>query len=428
MADFDAIVVGAGCAGSVAAVKLARAGKSVLLIDRAGEPGSKNMTGGRIYAHALAKVLPDFADEAPLERKITRERVSFLTDADNTTLEFASPSLGLPENASYAVLRAPFDAWLADQAEQAGAECVFGITVEDLVMDGGRVCGVRAGDDEITAEVTILADGANSLLSERAGLAKRPLPHQMAVSAKEVIELPEGVISDRFQVPEGEGCAWLFVGAATQGHAGGGFLYTNRTSVSIGVVATLSDLCGSSTPVYKMLDAFKEHPAVAPVLAGGKLVEYSAHMVPEGGLAMVPKLACDGCLLAGDAAMLCVNLGYQVRGMDYAMASGAAAAQAAVAAIDAGDTSEQGLAGYREALEDCFVLQDLRDHAGLPAFLEQTPRLYGEYPAMAAEVMRGMFAVDGSPVGRLRDKVRPAVRRVGLRNILKDVRRGVKAL
>ena len=100
MADFDAVVVGAGCAGSVAAYQLASAGKSVLLIERGADAGAKNMTGGRIYTHSLEAVFPDFAEEAPLERKITTERISFITEDENTTMEFASPRLGRPENAS----------------------------------------------------------------------------------------------------------------------------------------------------------------------------------------------------------------------------------------------------------------------------------------------------------------------------------------
>ena len=94
-----------------------------------------------------------------------------ITENENTTIEFASPELGRPENSSYSVLRGPFDRWLAAKAEEAGAECIFGITVEDLVWEDDRIAGVRAGEDEITAEVTILADGVNSLLTEQAKLA-----------------------------------------------------------------------------------------------------------------------------------------------------------------------------------------------------------------------------------------------------------------
>ena len=428
MADFDVIVVGAGCAGSAAACVLAREGKGVLLVERGTDAGSKNMTGGRIYTHALRDVIPDFEDDAPLERRITCERISLMTEDAATTVEYASPALGAPENASYAVLRGPFDSWLASKAEQAGAECVFGITVDGLVKDGARIAGIRANGDEITADITILADGANSLLVEEAGLGKRPLPHQMAVSAKETIALPPETIDDRFRAAPGEGTAWLFAGSPTGGHVGGGFLYTNRDSVSIGLVATLSDLCTSTVALPDLLERFKQHPAVEPVLRGGKLVEYSGHMVPEGGLAMVPELTGDGCLVAGDAAMLCVNLGYQVRGMDYALASGRMAAEAALEALEAGDTSAAGLQGYRSRLEQSFVLQDMRAYRDFPAFMEKTTRIFDTYPAMASDMMQSLFKVAGAPVRPLRKKMMEPLRRVGLMTVLGDVRKGMKAL
>lgn len=427
-ADFDAIVVGAGCAGSIAAYVLANEGKSVLLVERGEDAGSKNMTGGRLYTHALREVFPRFEDEAPLERKITSESISFITDDENTTASFSSPRLGDAACSSYAVLRGPFDRWLASKAEGAGAECVFGIAVEDLVWDNDRIVGIVAGEDAITAEVVILADGVNSLLTERAKLASRPRPHQLAVGVKETIALPERVVGDRFRVSDGEGAAWLFAGAATQGHVGGGFLYTNHESISIGLVATLSDLCTSSVPVYQMMEDFKAHPAIAPLLRDGTLLEYSGHLIPEGGLAMVPKLFRDGCLVAGDAAMLCINLGYQVRGMDYAIASGRLAAQTALEALDADDVSAERLSTYRARLTESFVLKDMQAYSDFPAFMEETPRMFKGYPEMAADIMRGLFTVDGSPVQPMKRAVMEPVKRVGMLALLKDARRGMKAL
>ena len=428
MADFDAVVVGAGCAGSVAAYVLAREGKSVLMIERGSDAGAKNMTGGRLYAHALRAVFPGFESEAPLERKIVRERVSLITEDESTTVEFASPRLGEDEAASYSVLRGPFDRWLASKAEDAGAECIYGIAVEDLVWNGGRIVGVRAGEDEITADVTILADGVNSLLSEKAKLAKRPAPHQLAVSAKEVVELPEQTVTDRFQANPGEGAAWLFAGAATHGHVGGGFLYTNRSSVSIGVVATLSDLCTSSTPVYQMLEDFKNHPAVAPIIRGAKVVEHSGHMVPEGGYNMIPKYVFDGCLVAGETAGLCMNMGYQVRGMDFAVASGRMAGEAAVEAIDKGDVSEAGLSSYRTKMEGSFVIQDLKTFSKWPHVMEGWDRMFTEYPAMARDVFNAMFSVDGKPQKPLMKRMMPIVKQRGLFKLAGEVRKAVKSL
>ena len=428
MADFDAIVVGAGCAGCVAAVELARAEKSVLLIERGESAGSKNMTGGRIYTHSLKKVFPNFEEEAPLERKVTHELISFLTDDAATTAEYSSPKLGDEAVSSYTVLRAPFDSWLAQKAEEEGCECVYGMTVDDLVWDGDYVAGVSVAGEEITANVTILADGANSLLAEKAKLAKTPKPYQMAVGAKEIISLAEQTITDRFRCAPGEGAAWLFVGAPTKGHAGGGFIYANKETISIGLVATLSDLQTSDIPFAEYMNDFKSHPLVASLLEGGKTIEYSAHLVPEGGLNMVPELVGNGCLITGDAGMLCVNLGYQVRGMDYAIASGSAAGRAAAAALDAGDVSAVGLSDYKKELENSFVLKDLRSYQNVPAFMEQTRRMYADYPEMVCEMMHALFAVNGDPVEPLKKKMMQPLKSRGVFAVLKDAKRGFDAL
>jgi electron transfer flavoprotein-quinone oxidoreductase len=428
MADFDVIVVGSGCAGSVAAYLCAQADKSVLVVERGDYAGAKNMTGGRIYTHSLAKVFPDFAEEAPLERKITHEKISFIAPESNFTVDFTSPKLGLAGSESYSVLRAPFDQWLASKAEEAGAEYIYGIAVEDLLFEGNRVTGIRAGEDEITAEITILADGVNSLLSEKAGLAQTPNSHQMAVGVKETIELPAKVIEDRMCAAPGEGAAWLFVGDATHGHVGGGFLYANKESISLGLVATLADLTTSDVPIYQMLEDFKSHPAIAPVIAGGTTVEYSGHLIPEGGYDMIPTLYKDGCLLTGDAAMFCINLGYQVRGMDFAVTAGQLAAEAAIEALDKGDTSAAGLAVYKTKLDGSFVLQDLKAFRKFPHFMESTTRLFTEYPKMIEDIFLSMFVVDGKPVKPVMKKVMPAVKEVGMFKILGDLRGGMKAL
>lgn len=431
MSDFDAIVVGAGCSGSVAAYELAQAGKSVLVVERGNYAGAKNMTGGRIYSHALKAVFPDFEQEAPLERKITHERISLMAPDANLTIDFSSDAMLEEGRDSYAVLRAPFDQWLASKAEDAGAEFIYGIAVESLVKDGsGKVVGVHAGDDDITADVVILCDGVNSLLAEQAVGAKRPSPSSVAVGVKEVIELPASTITDRVLAgSDDEGAAWLFAGDATKGCFGGGFMYTNRESISLGVVAGIEALAEhGAAPVYQMLEDLKAHPAVAPLIRGGKVVEHSGHMVPEGGYEAMPQLVGDGVVLAGDNAMMCLNLGYQVRGMDYAVAAGMHAGREVAKALDAGDTSKAGLAGYERALEDSFVMGDLKTYAKAPAFMEHFDRMFSGYPEMARDIMNGMFVVDGSPAQPLKKKAMPIVKQVGLINIAKDAMKAVKAL
>jgi electron transfer flavoprotein-quinone oxidoreductase len=428
VADFDAIVVGSGCAGPVAAYELATAGKSVLVVERGTFCGAKNVSGGRLYTHSLRAVFPDFGESAPLERRITRERVSMLAPDAATTLDVSDELMGEKRYESYSVLRARFDPWLAGKAEDAGAEFINGIAVEALLKQGSRVTGVRACGDEISADVVILCDGVNSLLVPQAVGAAMPKPNQVAVGIKEVIELPEKVISDRALCANGDGMAWLFVGDATQGHVGGGFLYTNRDSISIGLVATVSDLFEAEAPIYQMLEDFKRHPSVAPIIAGGTVVEHSGHLVAEAGYDAMPPLVGDGVLLAGESALMCVNAGYTVRGMDFAIAAGQQAGLSAVAALDAKDTSAAGLAGYRQALEHSFVLRDLKTLRRFPHFMESTPRMFQEYPKLARDVMRSLFLVDGTPLKPVRKNLLPLVKNLGYLNVAKDVSTGMRAL
>ena len=289
---------------------------------------------------------------------------------------------------------------------------------------------MRAGEDEITAEVVIVAEGVNTLLCERSLGNARPKANQMAVGIKEVFELPASQIEDRFLVPEGEGAAMLFVGDCTHGNVGGGFLYTNRDSISLGLVATISIAAdgANEVPVYQMLEDFKNHPAVAPVIRGAKLVEHSGHMVPEGGHDMVPQYIFDGCLVAGESAGLCMNMGYQVRGMDFAVASGQMAGQAAVKALDAGDTSAAGLASYKQAMEGSFVIKDLATFRKWPHTMEGWSSMFDDYPVMAREIFNAMFSVDGEPQRPLVKRMMPIVRKRGLIKLAKEVRNAVKSL
>lgn len=177
-----------------------------------------------------------------------------------------------------------------------------------------------------------------------------------------------------------------------------------------------------------MLEDLKNHPSVAPLIHDAKVVEHSGHMVPEGGVNIMPPLTGDGVMLAGDSAMMCINLGYMVRGMDYAIAAGQLAGQQAARAIDSGDTSKAGLQGYVDALESTFVMEDLRRYKDVPAFLENFDRMFGLYPQAAANVMDALFLIDGTPVEPLKSKLKPIIKKVGVMSALKDVRGALKAL
>ncbi|MEQ9721402.1 FAD-dependent oxidoreductase [Yersinia alsatica] len=424
---FDAIVVGAGVAGCIAGYVMAKAGLDVLVIERGNTAGSKNMTGGRLYAHSLEKIMPGFAQEAPVERKVTKEKISFLTDESAVTLDFHSEQPDIPLKASYTVLRNRFDPWLMEKAEEAGVQFIPGVRVDALLRDGNRVTGVQAGEDSLEANIVILADGVNSLLGRSIGMVPPPSPHHYAVGVKEVIALSPSQIEERFNLSAGEGAAWLFAGSPSNGLMGGGFLYTNRDSISLGLVCGLADIEHASKSVPQMLEDFKQHPAIRPLIQGGTLLEYSAHVVPEGGLAMIPPLVNDGVMIVGDAAGLCLNLGYTIRGMDLAIASAEAAALTAIEAKKQQDFSANGLMGYKKKLEQSFVMQDMHHFRKMPAMMEN-PRMFTQYPRMVADIMADMFIIDGSPSKPIRSKIFNRAKKVGLINLLKDGIKGATAL
>lgn len=392
---FDAIIVGGGLAGCSAAIVLAQAGKEVLLIERGDFCGAKNMTGGRLYGHSLEKILPGFAGEAPIERIIKKEKISMMTEDGSLDIGYRSAKLSSsPENASYSVLRGKFDQWLAEKAMEAGAEVIPGILVDRILMENGYVVGVEATGEEMYADVVILADGVNSLLGQQLGMKPELKPEQVAVGAKEVIRLGENVVNERFGLSGNEGVAWLSAGDPSDGNYGGGFLYTNKDSVSVGIVATLSDIGHSENSTVQMLDRFKAHPAIAPYLEGGTVVEYSAHLVPEEGLGMVPQLCRNGVLLAGDAAGFCVNMGYTVRGMDFAIESGRLAAEAVLKAHEAGDFSKAALSCYEEMLQNSFIMRDLKKSKGFPTLLTQRV-MFEDLPSLADDIVSRLFTTDG---------------------------------
>ncbi|EFA4875879.1 FAD-dependent oxidoreductase [Escherichia coli] len=406
---FDAIVVGAGVAGSVAALVMARAGLDVLVIERGDSAGCKNMTGGRLYAHTLEAIIPGFAVSAPVERKVTREKISFLTEESAVTLDFHREQPDVPQHASYTVLRNRLDPWLMEQAEQAGAQFIPGVRVDALVREGNKVTGVQAGDDILQANVVVLADGVNSMLGRSLGMVPASDPHHYAVGVKEVIGLTPEQINDRFNI------------------TGGGFLYTNKDSISLGLVCGLGDIAHAQKSVPQMLEDFKQHPAIRPLISGGKLLEYSAHMVPEGGLAMVPQLVNEGVMIVGDAAGFCLNLGFTVRGMDLAIASAQAAATTVIAAKKREDFSASGLAQYKRELEQSCVMRDMQHFRKIPALMEN-PRLFSQYPRMVADIMNEMFTIDGKPNQPVRKMIMGHAKKIGLLNLLKDGIKGATAL
>ncbi|MFQ5407773.1 MAG: FAD-dependent oxidoreductase [Anaerolineales bacterium] len=425
----DVIVVGAGLAGLGAAYHLAGAGLEVLVVERGDYPGSKNVTGGRLYLNPVRVHFPqlfgsDHLAEVPFERLVVKERLTTMADQSAATLEFESDRFRSADVHSVTILRGVFDRWLADIVAARGALVAPGYKVDDLIIEAGCVAGIVSAGDELRADVVVAADGALSFMAERAGLRARQAPHRFALGIKEVIELPPATIEARFGLASGEGAAQLFFGCFTQGMTGGGFIYTNRESLSLGIVVNMGALSAREPPVPApvLFDAFKSRPEVARLVAGGETVEYAAHAVPEGGGRALPRLVRDGLVVVGDAAGLALNLGVTVRGMDFALASGALAAQAIIAAKSANDFTAGALARYEQLLRESFVWQGHQTFAHMPEFLENE-RLYGLYPRAATALLEELFWIGDQPKRRLWETVTGAVRRLPLRDVWRDFRK-----
>jgi electron transfer flavoprotein-quinone oxidoreductase len=430
--DFDVIVVGAGIAGAVTAFQLAQQGRSVILIERGEAPGSKNLSGGVLYCRGMQQVFPDFLDEAPVERRITRNYVSFLNAESSVGIDYKDSRLVEPVNA-VTVLRAKLDAWLAQKCEEAGVFIMPGVRVDRVLTEDGatgkRVVGVQAGEDQLRAHVVVAADGVNSFIAQEVGLRTKPPLNHLATGVKCVVRLSRETIESRFNLTGDEGAAFAVVGDCTQGVGGGGFMYTNTDSISVGVVLRLDDLTAKGKVATEVFDHFLSHPFIAPYLEGGEIAEYGCHLVAEGGMAMVGEIAMDGMVVVGDAAGLTLNTGLTVRGMDLAVASAVAAATGIGSALDQKDTSKVGLAGCREAFFASPAGQDMKTYARAPGFLE-VERMYQDYGELFGNVLYGVFNLDDKPREHLVKVALNAFKKspVKIKHLISDGLAGVRAL
>lgn len=395
---FDAIVVGAGPAGTTVAYLLAKSGMDVVLLERGEYPGSKNMFGGVLYGAVLKEVIPSFWEEAPVERYVTRRVISFMSLEASFSVDFKTANFGQPPYNGFTILRPKFDHWYASKAQEVGAFLVPETVVDDLIWENHKVVGVRTRREngDLYAPVVIAADGANSLLAKQAGLRGDFEATQMGVGAKEVLGLGRKAIEERFNLTGDEGVENVFIGYCTGNVLGGGFLYTNRDSISIGIVTSVSSLVEGEMKPYELLDQFKRHPAIEPLLKDGIIREYSAHMVPKGGWKKLVKLHTDGMLVVGDAAGFVFATGLFLEGMNYAIASGIAAAETVKRAKEEGDFSNRALSRYQQLLKESFVLKDLKKFKRAPGFLSKA-RVQGVYPSLVCHAAEQLFTVDTQP-------------------------------
>jgi len=421
---FTCLIVGAGPAGLSAALTLARAGVEAAVLERGEYPGSKNVMGGILFTTILDKLLPEFWREAPVERHITQRRFSLLSKDGEIGIDFKTSAFNEPPfNHTWSVLRAKFDRWYAEQVEAAGAMIIPGMMVSELILEGGKVVGVKTqpGGDELRCDVVISAEGANSFLAEQVGLRRVHDPKHMAVAVKEVIGLPQKVIEDRFHLNDSEGSAWEVFGQAVKGTFGSGFIYTNKDSISIGVGSTIHDMKRHNLNPNDILELFKKHPSIYPLIRGGESLEYAAHMIPEGGYTHLPKMVANGLILTGDAAGL-VNASHYHEGTNLAMASGVLAAETVMEARKKGDFSAATLRAYEQKLAQSFVIKDLKKFQKVSAFFNENAHILRDYPDVLVRLLKDYFAISEKPKAEIeREVIARFKREIGVINLVKDI-------
>lgn len=423
MEKFDAIIVGAGLAGLGCAWTLSGQGLEVLVLERGDYPGAKNLSGGRLYVNPVRDLFPGLWEQAPLERFITHEGVSVMAKERSLTLDYAGDELRAEPRQSYSVLRSRFDRWMAERLEEKGVMLLPKTRVDDVIRENGKIAGVIAGGDDLRADTVIACDGVLSLLAEKAGLHPPGKPEDFAVGIKEVIGLNADAINDRFNLDGNEGTARLYIGEVTKGLFGGGFLYTNRESLSLGLVMGIHDFVekGGAAEVPALLDAFKSRPEIAPLVKGGNTLEYGAHMIPEGGYKGLTPLSGAGIMVAGDAAGFALNMGFTVRGMEYALASGHFAAKAFLKAKAECDFSAVALSAYRKILGESFVLKDFMNFQETPAVLSN-PRFFNHYPEFIGNIMKDLYEIPAGPKERIYPTLRKSLTLGELWAMFKDMR------
>ena len=395
---FDAIVVGAGPSGNACAYTMAKAGLNVLQIERGEYSGSKNVQGAILYADALEKIIPDFREDAPLERHVIEQRMWTMDDKSHTGMHYRSDDFNEERPNRYTILRAQFDKWFSSKVKEAGAIVLCETTVTELVKDyHGNVIGVRTdrSGNPIMANVVILAEGVNGLVGHRSGLRDEVAPDTVALAVKEMHFLPREVIEARFNLTGNEGVVIEAMGTITRGMTGTAFLYTNEESISVGIGCIVSDFAKAEITPYALLEAFKNHPSVKPLLVGSECKEYAAHLIPEGGFKAIPQLYGDGWLVVGDAGQF-VNAVHR-EGSNLAMTTGRVAAETVIALTrKREEMTAANLADYAKRLEQTFVMKDMRKYRGIPALLHgNKANFFGTYPKLISEALQTWFRVDG---------------------------------